>query len=174
MENQCVTVFVVLGVAGSGKSTVGAALAARLGLPFEDGDDLHPQSNVEKMAAGRPLSDTDRWPWLDRIRSWLSDHDPSVVACSALKPGYRDRLRPAHFVYLKIGRELAQERLAGRFGHFFKADLLDSQFAALEEPGPDEPDVLTVDADASVEDLVQFIVDNVSSLTPRQPQLPGQ
>jgi gluconokinase len=104
----------------------------------------------------------------------MSDHDPSVVACSALKPGYRDRLRPAHFVYLKIGRELAQERLAGRFGHFFKADLLDSQFAALEEPGPDEPDVLTVDADASVEDLVQFIVDNVSSLTPRQPQLPGQ
>ncbi len=121
------------------------------------------------MASGRPLSDTDRWPWLDLIRSWMSAHDPSVVACSALKPGYRDRLRPAGFVYLKIGRELAQERLTGRFGHFFKADLLDSQFAALQEPGPDEPDVLTVDADASVEDLVQFIVDNVPGLPAGKP-----
>ena len=102
----------------------------------------------------------------------MSDHDPSVVACSALKPAYRDRLRPATFVYLKIGRELAQERLAGRFGHFFKADLLDSQFAALEEPGSEETDVLTVDADASVEDLVQFIIDNVSGLAPRQRPAP--
>ncbi|WP_239123738.1 gluconokinase [Rhizocola hellebori] len=168
------TVLVVLGVAGSGKSTVGAALAARMGVPFADGDDLHPRSNVEKMAAGRPLSDTDRWPWLDRIRSWMSDHDPSVVACSALKPGYRDRLRPAQFVYLKIGRELAQERLTGRFGHFFKADLLDSQFAALQEPGPEELDVLTIDSTASVEDLVQFIIDNVSGLASGQSQLPGQ
>ena len=174
MENQHVTVFVVLGVAGSGKTTIGVALAARKGVPFEDGDDLHPQSNVEKMASGRPLSDTDRWPWLDRIRAWMSDHDPSVVACSALKPAYRDCLRPATFVYLKIGRELAQERLEGRFGHFFKAGLLDSQFAALEEPGPEETDVLTIDADASVEDLVQLIIDNVSGLAPGQPQLPSQ
>ncbi len=156
----------VIGVAGSGKSTVGKALAQRLGVPFEDGDDLHPASNVEKMATGRPLSDTDRWPWLDRIRAWMSDHDPSVVACSALKPEYRDRLRPATFAYLKISRDLAHERLQGRFGHFFKEGLLDSQFEALREPTAEETDVLTVDSDASVEELVQFIVDNIAGLAP--------
>jgi gluconokinase len=95
----------------------------------------------------------------------MSDHDPSVVACSALKPVYRDRLRPAHFVYLKLSRELAAERLAHRAGHFFDPSLLDSQFADLVEPAPDEPDVLTVDASASVEELVQFIVDNVPGLS---------
>lgn len=131
---------VVMGVSGSGKSTVGSALADALGLTFVDGDSLHPPANVAKMAAGIPLDDADRAPWLDAVGAALARGD--VVACSALKRRYRDRLRelaPAtRVVYLRGSRELLSERLAGRHHAFMPASLLDSQLAALEEPTPDE------------------------------------
>lgn len=129
--------LLVMGVAGSGKSTLGAALAARLGWPFQDGDALHPPANVARMAAGIPLTDLDRGPWLDAIAAWIADHPEGVVACSALKRAYRARLA-ARVIYLRGDHDLIAGRLAVRAGHFFAPALLDSQFAALEPPGPDE------------------------------------
>ena len=132
--------IVVMGVSGTGKSTVGQALADALGLPFVEGDSLHPAANVEKMSAGIPLTDADRAPWLDRIAGEL--HRPVVVACSALRRAYRDRLRADApdlvLVYLHGTRELLAERMAGRPGHFMPTSLLDSQLATLEPPGVDE------------------------------------
>jgi carbohydrate kinase (thermoresistant glucokinase family) len=141
-----VTVAIVMGVAGSGKTTVGKALAARLGWSFQEGDALHPAGNVAKMSAGTPLTDEDRWPWLDRIAAtidgWRAAGRSGVVACSALKRAYRARLVGARsdvrLVYLRGSRALIGARLAARKGHFMPPALLDSQFAALEEPGPDE------------------------------------
>src|SRR5262245_38020995 len=104
-------VTVVSGVAGSGKSTVGAALAAALGVEFADADDFHPAVNVTKMTLGIPLTDTDREPWLTALRAWMSAHPRAVLACSALRRSYRDRLRPARFVFLKISRSDCVERL---------------------------------------------------------------
>ncbi|OBJ84111.1 gluconokinase [Mycobacterium asiaticum] len=138
---------VVMGVSGSGKSTVGAALARRLGVPFEDADRLHPQANVDKMAAGEALTDADRHPWLDRVGAWLSNHrDGGVMCCSALKRTYRDQLR-AHcdgirFLHLHGTPELIESRMAGRTGHFMPASLLRSQFDTLEPLGPDERGVV--------------------------------
>lgn len=129
--------LLVMGVAGSGKSTLGAALAARLGWPFQDGDALHPPANVARMAAGLALTDQDRAPWLDAVAAWIADHPEGVVACSALKRAYRMRLA-ARVIYLRGDRDLIAERLAARAGHFFAPALLDSQFAALEPPGPGE------------------------------------
>lgn len=130
-----------MGVAGSGKSTVGALLAARLGLPFVDGDALHPPANVTKMAAGLPLDDDDRAPWLDAVGERLASGGV-VVACSALRRAYRDRLREAapaaRFVLLHGTRELLAARLAARSDHFMPAALLDSQLATLELPTPGE------------------------------------
>jgi gluconokinase len=143
-------VLVVMGVSGSGKSTVGALLAGRLGWDFEDGDNLHPAANVAKMAAGHPLDDADRWPWLAKVSQWIADRTdagrPGVITCSALKRSYRDVLRAEHvvFVYLAGTREQIASRLAARHGHFMPAALLDSQFAALEPPAPDEA-AITVD-----------------------------
>ncbi len=143
---------VVMGVSGSGKTSVGAVLAGLLGLDFADGDDLHPKSNVDKMHAGHPLTDEDRWPWLDRIGAALADRDAHprgvVVACSALRRRYRDRIRAAAgrglaFVFLDISEEEAHRRLAVRLNHFMPASLVDSQFATLERP-VDEPDVVTI------------------------------
>jgi len=136
---------VVMGVSGSGKSTVGALLAERLGVPFVDGDALHPATNVAKMAAGIPLTDDDRWPWLDAVGERLA-HSPVVVACSALRRAYRDRLRAAapgaRFVLLDGTRELLAERMhertASQPDHFMPLALLDSQLATLELPEPDE------------------------------------
>lgn len=130
-------VLVVMGVSGCGKSTVGALLARRLGLPFAEGDDFHPTANVQKMAAGIPLTDEDRWPWLAIVGAWLGDHRAGgVVACSALREVYRDALRAAapeaYFVHLAAGREELARRLSGRHGHFMPAALLDSQLATLE------------------------------------------
>jgi gluconokinase len=139
--------YVVMGVAGSGKSTIGAGLARALDVPFIDGDDLHPAANVERMAAGIPLTDEDRGPWLRAIAACLRDAkrvgQGLVVACSALKRRYRDLLRTAgdaavRFVYLKGNRTLIAERMTQRRGHYMPAALLDSQLAALEEPAPDE------------------------------------
>lgn len=133
--------LVVMGVSASGKSAVGAALAGRLGVPFVDGDDLHPQANVDKMAAGIPLDDEDRWPWLDAVAARLAERHV-VIACSALKRAYRDRLRAAApdtvFVHLTGSPELLQERANARPGHFMPASLLRSQLDTLEDLGQDE------------------------------------
>jgi gluconokinase len=158
-------VTVVSGVAGSGKSTVGAALAARTGVEFADADDFHPPVNVAKMTAGIPLSDADRWPWLSSVKVWMADHPSAVLACSALRLSYRDYLRPAHLVYLRLSHDAALARLSTRRDHFFGAALLDSQFAALEEPSSSE-DVLVLDALSSVDDLVEHILDHLGRLGP--------
>jgi carbohydrate kinase (thermoresistant glucokinase family) len=138
--------LIVMGVAGSGKSTVGEALAARLGWRFADGDDFHPPANVAKMSAGTPLTDEDRWPWLRAIAAAvaasLDRGESMVVACSALKRRYRDVLvggrEDVRIVYLQGSKELIAERMAARRNHFMPTALLDSQFAALEEPGEGE------------------------------------
>lgn len=139
--------YVVMGVAASGKSTIGAQLARALDVPFLDGDDLHPPANVERMAAGIPLTDEDRRPWLLAIAARLRESQRAarglVVACSALKRRYRDLLRSAgaadlRFVYLSGNRTLLAERITQRRGHYMPAALLESQLATLEEPAPDE------------------------------------
>lgn len=135
-------ITIVMGVSGSGKSTVGGDLAAHLGLPFIDGDSLHPQANKDKMAHGIPLDDADRQPWLAAIVAVMDEHRARhaslVIACSALKHRYRDFLRGDHhdvrFVYLHGTREVLAERLRARSAHFFNPALLDSQLATLEEP----------------------------------------
>ena len=151
-----------MGVSGSGKTTVGSALAARLGLRFVDADDLHPAANVEKMAAGIPLTDEDRWPWLDAVGAVLAD-GPVVVACSALRRVYRDRLRAAapalRLVYLHGSRELLAERMGHR-DHFMPVALLDSQLATLEVPGPDE-DAIALDIAAPVDAIVAGAVEGL-------------
>ncbi len=137
----------VMGVSGSGKSTVGAALARRLNVPFVDADTLHPPANIAKMAAGEPLDDDDRNPWLETVGAWLAGHrGGGVVSCSALKRKYRDQLR-AHcprveFLHLRGSPELIGRRLAGRSGHFMPAALLRSQLDALEPLGTDEHGVV--------------------------------
>ncbi|WP_369829859.1 gluconokinase [Mycobacterium sp. ACS4054] len=149
---------VVMGVSGSGKSTVGMALARRLRVPFVDADTLHPRANIAKMAAGEPLDDDDRRPWLDKVGEWLASHrDGSVASCSALKRSYRDQLR-AHcpqveFLHLAGTPELIGARLAARTGHFMPATLLSSQFGALEPLGTDESGA-TVDVGQDVEAIV--------------------
>jgi gluconokinase len=133
--------IVVMGVSGCGKSSVGVALAESLGARFIDGDDLHPEANKAKMSAGIPLEDSDRWPWLDRVSQALVPG--TVVACSALKRVYRERIVTgapnAFFVHLDGSREILEQRLGARSGHFMPATLLDSQLASLEPLGPDEP-----------------------------------
>ncbi len=133
--------IVVMGVSGSGKTTIGDGLARRLGLVFQDADDLHPPENRAKMARGEPLDDADRGPWLDAVAAVLADGGV-VMACSALKRAYRDRLRRAapalRLVFLHGDRDLLAERMSHRHGHFMPTSLLDSQLATLEEPAPDE------------------------------------
>lgn len=142
--------IVVMGVAGCGKTSVGDALARRLGWPFIEGDAHHAPASIAKMQAGQPLTDDDRWGWLDRLGVMLREQAPVVLSCSALKRAYRDRLRAAcpavHFVFMDIDRPLALERVAARAaGHIFPASLVDSQFATLESP-IGEPGVITVPA----------------------------
>ena len=139
-------IVIVAGVSGSGKTTVGALLAGRLGWRFADADDFHPAANVEKMRAGIGLTDDDRRPWLQAIAAWMDEriagHESAVVTCSGLKRSYREILlgdRPqAQMVFLAVDREVLARRLAARHGHFFPRQLLGSQFDALEPPGPDE------------------------------------
>jgi gluconokinase len=162
------TALIVMGVSGCGKSTVGEILSERLGWEFRDGDSFHPPENVEKMRSGVPLTDEDRWPWLAAIAAWINRHrlegTHAIIACSALRRVYRDRLRDGFadvlFLYLKGDRALIAARLAARKGHYMPAALLDSQFATLEEPGADEaPLVLSIVpspgeiADAAIEAL---------------------
>lgn len=141
-------VLVIMGVSGSGKSTVAGILAGQLGWDLEEGDDLHPPENVEKMAAGQPLTDEDRWPWLDTIASWIIEHTmagiPGIITCSALKKVYRDRLREKNvvFVHLAGSKEQIGRRLTTRMDHFMPPSLLDSQIATLEPPGPEENSIV--------------------------------
>jgi gluconokinase len=137
-------VLVVMGVSGTGKSTVAGLLAGRLGWDLQEGDDLHPASNVAKMASGQPLTDEDRWPWLDKIAAWiqarLDSGTPGIVTCSALKRAYRDRLRAPDvaFVHLSGSFEEITARLARRHDHFMPVSLLESQLNTLEPLEPDE------------------------------------
>jgi gluconokinase len=153
------TKLVVMGVSGSGKTTVGQALAQSLGLPFADGDELHSPANVAKMAAGIPLTDEDRLPWLKAVGGWLADHpDGGVIGCSALKRAYRDLIREyapdAWFVHLDGSPEVVRRRVSERPGHFMPESLVTSQFEALEPLGPDEAGTV-LDLDLPVEELVE-------------------
>ena len=143
-------VLVIMGVSGSGKSTFAGILAGQLGWDLEEGDDLHPAANVAKMASGQPLTDDDRWPWLDTVAAWITDHTtagiPGIITCSALKRSYRDRMRGPNvvFVHLAGSKDQIGRRLAARSDHFMPPTLLDSQLTTLEPPGPDE-NTLVVD-----------------------------
>jgi gluconokinase len=155
---------VIMGVSGCGKSSVGEGLAARLGIPYRDGDDLHPPANVEKMRAGTPLTNDDRWPWLDRVAEVLATEAPVMVGCSALRRAYRDRLRagaggPVRFIHLTGNRDVIAGRMAARTGHYMPSSLLDSQFAALEVPGPDE--ALSIDIDQPLDVIIATATEGV-------------
>lgn len=166
--------LVVMGVSGSGKSTVGAALAQRLAVPFADADDFHPEANLAKMTAGIALDDDDRRPWLEAIGEWLAGQDArgGVISCSALKRAYRDQLRNHAarlvFVHLHGTREVIARRQASRPGHFMPASLLDSQFATLEPLADDEVG-LVIDVAQSVDRIVDEAVQQID-----QPGQPAQ
>ena len=162
-----------MGVSGCGKSSVASRLAGRMGWAFAEADTFHSMGNVEKMRNGIPLTDEDRWPWLDAIASWIDGNRAAgrdcVVACSALRRVYRERLAGGHddvrFVYLRGDYDVIASRLAGRTGHYMPVSLLASQFRTLEEPGSDEnPLVLSIDE--PVERLVEEIAANLSSSGP--------
>ena len=154
---------IVMGVAGAGKSSVGLAVAERLGAVYFDGDDLHPQSNIDKMAAGQPLEDSDRLPWLDKVGLALAQaNGPTLIGCSALKRSYRDRIRVAcphmQSVHLFGTRSVIEARMSARSGHFMPVSLLDSQFATLEGLQPDEAGIavdITQDFDAVVREMAE-------------------
>ena len=139
-------VLIVMGVSAAGKTVVAESLVARLGWRFQEGDALHPAANVAKMRSGTPLTDADRWPWLDRIAAWIDERlaagENGIVTCSALKRAYRDRLIGARggvrLVYLHGARDLLAARIAARRGHFMPPSLLDDQLATLEPPAPEE------------------------------------
>jgi gluconokinase len=156
--------IVVMGVSGSGKSTVGAALAQRLGVPFADADDFHPPANIAKMEAGIALDDDDRYPWLEAIGGWLADNcgTGGVMSCSALKRRYRDQLRrhcpQTEFVHLSGSPEVIAARQASRPGHFMPASLMASQFATLEPLQPDERGV-TLDVSHDIDSIVESYLD---------------
>jgi carbohydrate kinase (thermoresistant glucokinase family) len=155
-----------MGVSGSGKSTLAEGLSEALHLRMKDGDELHLPESVAKMRAGIPLQDADRWPWLDRIAHYLTEsavhpenHDGSIVACSALKRAYRDRIRlnagPVVFIFLDGSPDIIRQRMQSRVGHYMQAGLLDSQLQTLEKPTADETDVITVQIDQTVPNILQ-------------------
>lgn len=167
MTSKTPVALVVMGVAGSGKTSVGTELAARLGYAFYDADDFHSPANVAKMRRGEPLNEADRWPWLVRLRALidakLSAGESLVLACSALRDSYRKRLTPpdsrkVRFIYLRVTPEVAQQRLLSRPQHFMPASLIASQFDTLEEPA----DAISVDASGSVEDTLRQIATRLS------------
>jgi gluconokinase len=172
-------VIVVMGVSGSGKSTVGSALAERLGVDYVDGDTFHPPANIAKMSAGTPLTDDDRWSWLDAMADWIGAHAATggVLGASALKRRYRDRLRAGGdtwFLHLAGDRERLAERLRARSGHFMKVTLLDSQLADLEPLEPDEPGTTVDLADPPariVEEALAALTDTPEQL--RRPSGPS-
>ncbi|MBN9561551.1 MAG: gluconokinase [Alphaproteobacteria bacterium] len=159
-----------MGVSGSGKTTVGVELAETLGWRFQEGDALHPAANVEKMSHGIPLTDEDRWPWLDAIATvidgWRAKGERGVLACSALKRSYRDVIigerGDVALVYLQGAKELIAARMASRHGHFMPVALLDSQFATLEEPSANEhPIVVSIDQPSA--DIVRQVIARLTS-----------
>lgn len=160
--------LIIMGVAGSGKTTTASLLSERLGWSYRDADSFHPPANIEKMSRGDALGDEDRWPWLAAIGAWIDDHlargESTVVTCSALKRIYRDRLvtgRPqAHLVHLVGEKRLIAGRMGARLDHFMPLDLLDSQFATLEPPAPDER-VLSVPVTQTPAEVVGAIVDRL-------------
>ncbi|WP_197376962.1 gluconokinase [Mycolicibacterium baixiangningiae] len=159
--------IVVMGVSGSGKSTVGAALGQRLRVPFADADDFHPPANLAKMTAGQPLDDDDRFPWLEAIGEWLAAHSGGgVMCCSALKHRYRDQLRRhcpgVEFVHLSGTQEVIGRRQASRPGHFMPATLLASQFATLE-PLTDDERGLTIDVAKDIDTIIETYVMSTAS-----------
>ena len=156
--------FVVMGVSGCGKSTLGRALAVRLGIPFIEGDELHPPANVAKMAAGIPLHDRDRMPFLDAVARSIALSDPGgvVVSCSALKRAYRTRIterarRAVCFIMPDAPKEQIEARLRERSGHFMPTSLLDSQFATLERPQPDENCLTVVSSGSAAQQVDQLL-----------------
>jgi gluconokinase len=156
-------IVIIFGVSGAGKTTIGKLLAEQLGWRFYEADDFHPRANIEKMHGGRPLTDEDRWPWLERLREQitysLTAKENGVLACSALKRGYRERLRVSDdvkFVFLRGDYPLIENQLRPRRGHFMNPELLKSQFADLEEPELDE-DVLTIELEGTPQELVEEI-----------------
>ena len=163
-------VLIVMGVSGSGKTTIAVDLAKRLGWPFQEGDELHPPANVEKMRSGIPLDDADRWPWLDRVAAWidarLADGHGGIVTCSALKRSYRDRLLGVRlgvrFVFLHASPEVLAARLAARRGHYMPASLLGSQIATLELPTPDEHP-LTIEVGGTPDEVVDAIMEKLAA-----------
>jgi gluconokinase len=163
-----------MGVSGSGKSTIAEGVAKRLGWRFEDGDMFHPQSNVDKMSAGQPLTDDDRWPWLQAIADEIGRQSRAgqclVVACSALKRAYRDVLiggrSDVRIVYLDGSKALIQTRMDARKGHFMPPKLLESQFATLQVPTPDEH-AIKVSIDGSIETIVDAIIARLPAGTDR-------
>ncbi len=165
-------VLVIMGVSGSGKSTIARELAARLGWPFKEGDDLHPSENRAKMHSGIPLTDDDRKPWLEAVAGWIDDQraggQPGIVTCSALKRAYRETVigqRPeVRLVYLRGAYDLIAERLSRRKGHFMPADLLQSQYDTLEAPGPDEEPII-VDIGAPPNEVADAIIRQLGAST---------
>ncbi|KAE9528322.1 gluconokinase [Testudinibacter aquarius] len=155
--------FILMGVSSTGKTSVGTALAHRLGIKLIDGDDLHPRANILKMGSGQPLNDDDRAPWLERIRdaafSLEQKSEIGIIVCSALKRQYRDLIRDGNqhikFLFLEGDFELVLARMKQRKGHYMKVDMLKSQFDTLEVPQQDEPDVLHIDIDGSFEEVVE-------------------
>ena len=157
---------VVMGVSGSGKSTVGAALAQRLRVPFADADDFHPPANITKMTAGHALDDDDRYPWLESIGGWLAGHpEGGVMSCSALKRKYRDQLRrhcaDVRFLHLSGTEDVIARRQASRPGHFMPAALLTSQFETLEPLDADEYGI-SIDVDQSIDSIIDSYVAQTS------------
>jgi gluconokinase len=167
--------IVVMGVSGSGKSTVGAALAQRLRVPFADADDFHPPANIDKMTAGEPLNDDDRYPWLEAIGAWLAEHCDrgGVMSCSALKRKYRDQLRRhcpgVEFLHLSGTPEVIGRRQASRPGHFMPASLLQSQFATLEPLESDERGTV-IDVDQNIDSIVNDYVVSTTRTTEQESQ----
>jgi gluconokinase len=167
-KNSLPAILIVMGVSGSGKTTIATLLAKRLGWPFRDADEFHPQANIDKMKSGVPLTDVDRRPWLRAIAAWIDEElargAKAIVTCSALKRSYRDIIidgrKDICLIYLKGEKALLESRLAKRHGHFMPRSLLQSQFDDLEEPGADE-NPLTVSVDATPDSIVTQILDRL-------------
>ncbi len=166
-------VLICMGVSGAGKSTVAALVDRLLDWPFQEGDELHPPDNVEKMRHSIPLTDEDRWPWLDRCKAWIDEREAidgrGLITCSALKRIYRDKLidgrrERVRLLYLKASRETLLDRLRHRTGHYMPVSLLDSQLATLEEPGPDENPIV-VDVEQTPDEMIREVLDRLREET---------
>jgi len=163
---QTPPILVLMGPSGTGKSTVGAMLSGRLGWPFQEGDDLHPAANVEKMRRGHALTDEDRIPWLELVAAWIDARraagEPGIVTCSALKRSYRDILRRDNVTFVNFTGDasVVRDRMMRRQGHFMPPALLDSQFATLEQPAPDEQ-AIDVDIALAPEDQAALVASSL-------------